>query len=86
MSNVLISISHSSQDTFVSEFQQALADLKRDVCIDSRDVRGGDPLWSEIQKAIGKTSAYDSLERPYVIQSDWVIKELRQALDVQETL
>jgi hypothetical protein len=46
-------ISHSSQDDgFVRELEQALGNLQQDVWIDSRELRGGDPLWSEIQKAI----------------------------------
>jgi hypothetical protein len=46
-------ISHSSQDDgFVRQLQQALGDLQQDVWIDSRELRGGDPLWPEIQKAI----------------------------------
>ena len=52
-------ISHSSQDDgFVRELQQALGDLGQDVWIDSRELRGGDPLWPEIQKAIEDASAY----------------------------
>ena len=45
-------ISHSSQDDgFVRGLQQALGDLGQDVWIDSRELRGSDPLWPRIQRA-----------------------------------
>ena len=78
-------ISHSSQDdAFVRELQQALGDLGQDVWIDSRELRGGDPLWPEIQKAIEEASAYAVVVSPDALQSKWVGKELRHALDVQK--
>ena len=52
-------ISHSSkEDAFVR--RQSLGDLGQDVWIDSRELRGGDPLWPEIKKAIDEASAYSS--------------------------
>ena len=52
-------ISHSSKDdAFVRGLQQALADLGHDGWIDSRELRGGDPLWLEIRTAIDEASAY----------------------------
>ena len=58
-------ISHSSQDDgFVRGLQQALGDLRQDVWIDSRELRGGDPLWPEIQKAIEQASAYAVVVSP----------------------
>jgi tetratricopeptide (TPR) repeat protein len=78
-------ISHSSQDDpFVRDLQQALADHGQDVWIDSRELRGGDPLWSEIQKAIEDASAYAVLVSPNAFQSDWVGDELAHALKVQQ--
>ena len=78
-------ISHSSQDdAVVRPLQQALRDLGQDVWIDSRELRGGDPLWSEIQKAIEEASAYAVLVSTDALQSKWVGKELRYALDVQK--
>ena len=71
-------ISHSSQDDgFVRDLQQALGDLGQDVWIDSRELRGGDPLWPEIQKAIEEASAYAVVVSPASLQSKWVGKELR---------
>src|SRR5437016_14487921 len=78
-------ISHSSKDdAFVRELQQALADLEQDVWIDSRELRGGDPLWTEIQKGIDNASAYAVVISTDAQQSKWVGKELRHALDVQK--
>jgi hypothetical protein len=78
-------ISHSSQDdAVVRELQQALGDLKEDVWIDSRELRGGDLLWPEIQKAIEEAAAYAVVVSPASLQSKWVGKELRHALDVQK--
>ena len=78
-------ISHSSQDDgFVREIQQALGNFEQDVWIDSRELRGGDPLWQEIQKGIEEASAYAVLVSVNALQSKWVGKELRQALEVQK--
>ena len=78
-------ISHSSQDDgFVRELQRGLGDLGQDVWIDSRELRGGDPLWLEIQKAIENASAYAVVVSPHALQSKWVGKELRHALEVQK--
>ena len=78
-------ISHSSQDDgFVCELQHARADLGQTVWIDSRELRGGDPLWVEIKKAITESTAYAVLVSPAALQSKWVGKELRHAMLVQE--
>jgi len=83
MSNLFIS--HSSQDdNFVRGLQQALGDLKQDVWIDSRELRGGDLLWPEIQTAIEEASAYAVVVSPNAFQSKWVGKELRHALEIQK--
>ncbi|MDS4025671.1 MAG: tetratricopeptide repeat protein [Candidatus Contendobacter sp.] len=78
-------ISHSSQDDgFVRELRAALADHGQDGWIDSRELRGGDPLWLEIKKAIDAASAYAIVVSTDALQSKWVGKELRHALLVQE--
>jgi hypothetical protein len=78
-------ISHSSQDDkLVRELQQALGDLDQDVWVDSRELRGGNPLETEIKKAINEASAYAVLVSPAAFQSKWVGKELRHALLEQE--
>jgi hypothetical protein len=72
-------ISHSSQDDgFVGVLRTALADHGHDGWIDSREMRGGDPLESEIFKAIGDANGYAVVVSPDGLQSKWVGKELRQ--------
>ncbi len=77
-------ISHSSQDDgFVRELREALELHGQQGWIDSRELRGGDPLWPEIQKAIEEASAYAVVVSTDALQSKWVGKELSHALDVQ---
>jgi len=78
-------ISHSSQDdAFVRELRWTLADLKQDAWIDSRELRGGDLLLPEIQKAIEDASGYAIVVSTWAFESDWVAEELEYALKVQE--
>jgi tetratricopeptide (TPR) repeat protein len=78
-------ISHSSQDdAFVRELQQALANFDQNVWIDSRELHGGDPILTEIQKGIDNASAYAVVISTDALQSKWVGKELRYALYVQK--
>lgn len=78
-------ISHSTvDDGFVRELRWTLADLKQEVWIDSRELRAGDPLWPEIQKAIEESTAVAVVVSPNSLQAKWVGKELRHALDVQK--
>ena len=78
-------ISHSSQDDdFVRELRAALADHGQAGWVDSRELRGGDPLWPEIQKAIEDASAYAVVVSPDALQSKWVGKELRHALTLRD--
>lgn len=78
-------ISHSSQDDgFVRELRAALADLGRYGWIDSRELRGGDPLWPEIERAIGEASAFAVVVSTDGLQSKWVGKEVRRALELRE--
>lgn len=72
-------ISHCSKDdAFVRDLRWTLADLKQDAWIDSRELRGGDPLWEEIKKAIEEASAYAVVVSPDALQSKWIGKELGQ--------
>lgn len=65
-------ISHSSEDDrFVRDLQQVLRDLGQDGWIDSRELRGGDPLWPEIQQAIEEASGYAVVVSPNSLQSKW---------------
>lgn len=78
-------ISRSSQDdAFVRDLRAALADHSYDSWIDSRQLRGGDPLWAAIQQAIEAASAYAVVISPEALQSTWVGKELHHALAVQK--
>lgn len=78
-------ISHSTQDDgFVRELQRGLGDLGQDAWIDSREVLGGDPLWTEIRHAIEDASAFVVVVSTDALQSKWVGKELRHALGVQQ--
>jgi tetratricopeptide (TPR) repeat protein len=77
-------LSHSSADDgFVRELRDALADLGQPVWIDSRQLRGGDPLWSAIQAAIEAAAGLAVLVSPAALQSEWVGKELVHGLKVQ---
>ncbi len=78
-------ISHSSRDdAFVRKLQQTLADHGQEGWIDSRELRGGDPLWLEIKKAVDGATAYAVVVSTDALQSKWVGKELRHALLVRE--
>jgi tetratricopeptide (TPR) repeat protein len=81
---VRLFLSHSSADDgFVRELQEALADLGKEVWIDSRQLKGGDPLWSAIQAAIEAAAGLAVLVSPDAFQSDWVAKELKHGLKLQ---
>jgi hypothetical protein len=78
-------ISHSSRDDgFVRELRAALADHGQAGWIDSRELRGGDPLWMEIQRAIEAASAFAVVVSTDSLQSKWVGSELRHALDLRD--
>jgi tetratricopeptide (TPR) repeat protein len=78
-------LSHSSADDgFVRELRQALADLGQEMWIDSRQLKGGDPLESEIKAAIEAASGLAVLVSAASLQSRWVGKELRHGLEMQK--
>jgi tetratricopeptide (TPR) repeat protein len=78
-------ISHSSKDDgFVHRLQKSLGYFNHEVWVDSRELRGGDPLWEDIKKGIEEASAYVVVVSPDGLQSKWVGKELRHALDLQK--
>jgi tetratricopeptide (TPR) repeat protein len=78
-------ISHSAtDDDFVRELREALANHGQDGWIDSRELRGGDSLWLEIQRGIEAASAFVVVVSPEALQSKWVGKELRHALTLRE--
>jgi tetratricopeptide (TPR) repeat protein len=78
-------LSHSStDDPFVRDLRAALADHGQEGWIDSRQLRGGDPLWPEIEQAIEAATAFAVVVSPAALQSKWVGKELRHALKLRE--
>ncbi len=84
MSRPHLFLSHSSADDgFVRELREALADLGQPVWIDSRQLNGGDPLWSAIQAAIESAAGLAVLVSPAAFESDWVAKELKHGLKLQ---
>lgn len=77
-------ISHSTQDDdLVRRLRRALADLGQDGWIDSRELRGGDPLWPEIEAAIGASAGLAVIVSTHGLQSKWLGKELKYALKLQ---
>jgi tetratricopeptide (TPR) repeat protein len=78
-------ISHSPKDDrFVRDLRMTLADHGQDGWIDSRELRGGDGRWLEIQRGIEAGSAYAVVVSPAALQSSEVGKELRHALKVRD--
>lgn len=78
-------ISHSSQDDgFVRQLREALADHGQEGWVDSRELRGGDPLWPAIQQALDDASAYAVVVSTDALQSKWVGKELTYALKLRK--
>jgi hypothetical protein len=77
-------ISHATaDDALVRQLQRALDLNGVQAWIDSRELVGGDPLWSEIAQRIRDADAYLVLVSPAGLQSAWVGKELKLALAVQ---
>jgi tetratricopeptide (TPR) repeat protein len=81
---VQLFLSHSSADDgFVRELREALADLGQEVWIDSRQLKGGDPLESAIQAAIEAAAGLAVLVSPASLQSRWVGKEVQYGIQIQ---
>lgn len=78
-------ISHASADDgFVHELRVALADHGPQAWIDSRELRGGSPLWTDIESAITGAKAFLVIVSPAALQSEWVGKELAHAVSLQK--
>jgi hypothetical protein len=78
-------ISHSTQDdAFVGDLRAALADQGVSVWIDSRELKPGGLLLPEDTKGIDESAAFAVVVSPAALQSKWVGKELRHAIDVQK--
>lgn len=80
-----IFISHSSQDDeFVKELREALESHGLSVWVDSRNLRGGNKLAPEIDAAIEGARQVIVVLSPNTINSPWVRKEIKKALEIEE--
>jgi hypothetical protein len=86
MSNGPVFISHAtSDDAFVRELRLVLEGLHIPVWVDSRNLRGGNALAPEIAQAIEQARHVLVVLSPHTINSPWVRREIRQALQVQKS-
>ncbi|HLM56554.1 MAG TPA: tetratricopeptide repeat protein [Pyrinomonadaceae bacterium] len=84
MTNSHVFISHTTKDdAFVKELREALEALHVPVWVDSRSLRGGSKLSPEIEEAIGSARQFIAVLSPHTINSPWVGKEVRKALEVE---
>src|SRR5262245_4115149 len=80
-----IFIYHASKDDdFVKELRAALESQRLPVWVDSRALRGGAKLASEIEQAIEAARQTIVVLSPNTINSPWVRKEIQQALAVEK--
>jgi hypothetical protein len=84
MSEVFISHT-SADDAFVAELRRRLAAQGVPVWVDSRKLRGGDKLAPEIEKAIVEAAHVVVVISPATVDSDWVSREVKKALQVQRS-
>jgi TIR domain len=85
MSDGPVFISHAtSDDTFVSELRRTLEGLHIPVWVDSRNLRGGNALAPEIAQAIEQARQVIVVLSLQTINSRWVSREIRKALQVQK--
>jgi hypothetical protein len=79
-------ISHATiDDAFVSALRRALESLHIPVWVDSRNLRVGDTLAPEIAEAIAQARQVLVVLSPQTINSPWVRREIRQALEVAQS-
>ena len=80
-----IFISHASaDDDFVKALRTALADNGLSVWVDSRNLRGADKLAPEIENAIAEARQVIVVLSPNTINSPWVRREIKQAIEVEK--
>ena len=76
-------ISHaSSDDGFVTALRTEIEGQGLAVWVDSRNLRGGDKLAPEIEKAIEEAESFLEVLRPHNVNSPWVRREIQGALRV----
>ena len=79
-----IFISHAADDDdFVADLRKRLEALGLAVWVDSRQLRGGDRLAPEIEAAIADAQQVLVVLSPATVNSPWVVREIRAALQVQ---
>jgi tetratricopeptide (TPR) repeat protein len=82
----VIFISHASaDDAFVAELRQKLEALQVSVWVDSRNLRSGNKLVPEIEKAIEESSHVLVVLSPSTVNSPWVRREIKKALEVEKS-
>jgi hypothetical protein len=80
-----IFISHASKDDdFVKQLRVALESLNLPVWVDSRNLRGGDKLAPEVDRAIEQARSVIVVLSPNTVNSPWVRKEIAKALEVEK--
>lgn len=85
MSDQRIFISHSSKDdAFVKKLREALENCGLRTWVDSRELVAGNKLAPEIEQAIENARQVIAVLSPETINSRWVRKEIRKALEVQQ--
>jgi len=78
-------ISHSSRDdTIVAAIRDALMACGVDVWDDARQLVAGDLLEPELLRVLDESRALVAVLSPRTINSKWVTKEIRYALDLQK--
>jgi hypothetical protein len=79
-----IFISHASKDDdFVKQLVVTLESLNLSVWVDSRNLRGGDKLAPEVDRAIEQARSVIVVLSPNTVNSPWVRKEITKALEVE---
>ena len=80
-----IFISHSSRDdAIVATIRNALLGCKVAVWDDARQLAAGDQLEPGIRQALDESRALIAVLSPRTINSKWVTKEIRYALELQK--
>ena len=80
-----IFISHATaDDAFVRDLRLALEGLDLSVWVDSRNLRGGDKLARQVEQAIEEARQVIVVLSPRTINSPWVRREIRKALEVEK--
>lgn len=85
MSTQPVFISHATKDdAFVKELREALEAQRVKTWVDSRELVAGNKLAPEIEQAIETARQFIVVLSPNTINSPWVRKEIRKALQVEQ--